>query len=178
MKKAIIISVSVVVGVTALLGGWFMIQPSGPAYAAGALYRQAHFDGDHNWHRGRGHHRGQHAIKMVCSSHRDQTIETVTGFVEGFIDFTPEQEKSWKELTQAVDEGSAIVGQTCEKMAPKDATLSASENLARIETVLETGLSVVQRLRPAFASFYDSLSDKQKNSLERLLAHKHRRGHR
>ena len=178
MKKTLIVSASALIGLATLLGGWFMVQPSGPAYAAGAVYRQAHFGGDHDRHRERANFRGHRAVAMVCSDRRERTIETVTGFVEGFINFTPEQQKSWKDLTQAVDEGSALIGQTCDKVGPKEAQLSAPENLARIETVLATGLSVVQKLRPAFAKFYATLSEKQQKALESLLARRHSRTHR
>lgn len=177
MKKTLIISASALIGLATLVGGWYIVQPSGPAYAAGTVYRQAHFGGDQDRYKGRATFRGHRAIAMLCSDRRDRTIETVTGFVEGFINFTPEQEKPWKDLTEAVGEGSALVSQTCEKVTPKGSQLSAPENLARIETVLETGLSVVQKLRPAFANFYGSLSEKQQKALETLLAHRHGRGH-
>ena len=176
MKKTIIISASVLVGLATLLGAWFMVQPSGPAYAAGALYRQAHFDGHHDRHRGHGTFRGRRAFAMVCSDQRERRIKAATGFVEGLVNFTPEQEKPWKDLTRAIDEGSAKIGQTCEKVVPEGADLSAPEHLARIETVMEAGLTVVQNLRPAFAAFYESLSDKQQKALESLMSHRH--GHR
>lgn len=178
MKKTIIISASALIGLATLLGGWFMVQPGGPAYAAGALYRQAHVDGDHERHRGHGNFRGRRAFAMICSDQRDRRIEAATGFVEGFVNFTPEQEKPWKELTRAIDEGSAKIGETCEQIVPNRTALSAPEHLARIETVMQTGLSVVQDLRPAFATFYESLSDKQKKALEGLMSHRHGRGHR
>lgn len=178
MKKTIIISAAVAIGLATLLGGWFMAKPGGPAYAAGALYRQAHFGGDHHRHKDRANFRGHRAIAMVCSDQRDRRIKAATGFVEGFVNFTPEQEKPWQELTRAIDEGSATIGQTCENVAPKGTELSAPENLARFETVLETGLSVVQKIRPAFAAFYGSLSDKQKKALESLMSQRHGYRHR
>lgn len=178
MKKAIIISGAVILGLGTLLGGWIMVKPSGPAYAAGALYRQADFSDHHGRHGGHGNFRGKRALAMVCSDRRDHRIKAATGFVEGFVNFTPEQEKPWQDLTRAIDEGSAKVGQTCDNLLPKGADISAPETLARMETVLATGLSVVQNIRPAFGAFYDSLSDKQKQALEGMLSHRGGRRHR
>jgi hypothetical protein len=178
MKKVVIISGAAVLGLATLLGGWFMVKPGAPAYAAGALYRQADFGDHHGRHGGHKGFRGKRAFAMICSDRRNHRIEAATGFVEGFVNFTPEQEKPWKDLTQAIEEGSAKIGQTCEELDPKGADVSAPEKLARIETVLATGLSVVQDIRPAFTTFYDSLTDKQQQALEGLMSHRRGGRHR
>ena len=109
MKKTIIISGVIVIGLAGVLGGWFTLWPSGPSYAAGALYRQAHMGGDSGGFRHHGKFRGHRAVARLCSDRRDQSINAVTGFVEGFVNLTPAQTGPWKKLTQAVTEGSAMI---------------------------------------------------------------------
>jgi hypothetical protein len=177
MKKTIIISASIVVSLATLLGSWFMVQPSGPAYAAGALYRQAHLSGDSEGFRHHGKFRGHRAVARLCSDRRDRSIDAVTGFVEGFVNLTPEQIGPWKNLTQAVTEGSAMVGKACEDVKLKAKALPAPQKLEQVETLLETGLSIVQKVRPAVAEFYGVLSDTQKKALDQLIAHRHHKSH-
>lgn len=172
MKKLLILSGAVTIGLATLLGGWFVISPSGPSYAAGAIYRHAAFGGHDDRDRHRSSRRGHRSLTYVCSDRRDRSIEVAKGFVEGFVNFTPEQLGPWNKLTQAVNEGSATIGKACEKATPMDAALSAPEKMKRVEVLLETGLSVVQRVQPAFGEFYGALSDKQKQALENLMAHR------
>ena len=63
-------------------------------------------------------------------------------------------------------------GRDALKADPGPGAKSAPEKMKRIEALLETGLSVVQRVRPAFGEFYGALSDKQKQALENLMAHR------
>lgn len=172
MKKKIIISVAAFAGFASLLAGWFVVWPSAPSYAAGALYRQAHLDDKREQFRHHGKHRGHRAVARLCSDRRDRSIEAVTGFVEGFVNLTPEQTGPWKELTQAVTESSAKIGQACDEIDLKANNRVTPEKLAQIEKMLETGLSIVKNLRPAVTNFYAVLSDDQKKALDGLTTHR------
>ena len=173
MKKKIIISVAAFAGLASLLAGWFVVWPSAPSYAAGAIYRQAHFDGDREQYRHQGKHRGHRSVARLCSDRRDHSIKTVTGFVEGFVNLTPEQTGPWNELTQAVTESSARIGKACDEIDLKAKNQITPEKLAQIERMLETGLSVVKNLRPAVTNFYAVLSADQKKALDGLTARRH-----
>lgn len=125
----------------------------------------AFFGGGH--HRGWG--RGGRGMQRLCSPQRDERIEDVIEFVEGFVDFSPEQSEAWTKLTGAVRTGSATVDETCGKVRQAGRPKSAPEKLALAETMMTTGLSVVQQVRPAFEEFYGLLSEKQQDALDGLM---------
>jgi hypothetical protein len=162
------------VAVAVLAGGafaWSTVWPTAPSYAAGVVARQADWGGPGGWHRGHGgHHR--RGMAMICGDRRDKRIEHGLAFVEGFVNFTPEQTTSWGELTQAVRAGSATIGAKCEEMKAADTPESAPDRLQHFESLATTGLAILQRLRPAFDRFYATLSDKQKTALDSLISHR------
>ena len=148
------------------------IWPTAPSYAAGVAARQVHFGGGGGWRHGRGHARG---MAMICSDRRDQRIEHGIAFVEGFVNFTPEQTTAWSELTDAVRAGNASIGEKCEELENSGEPKSAPDRLQRLETLASTGLGILQRIRPAFERFYATLSDKQKKAVDDLISHRGRR---
>lgn len=150
------------------------IWPTAPSYAAGVAARQVHFGG-HGGRRhghGRGHARG---MAMICSEGRDKRIEHGLAFVEGFVNFTPEQTTAWGELTDAVRAGSATIGEKCAEMEKTGMPESAPDRLQRFEALASTGLGILQRIRPAFERFYTTLSDKQKKAIDDLISRRGRR---
>ena len=150
------------------------IWPTAPSYAAGVVARQVDFGGPAGWRHGhgRGHARG---MAMICSDSRDERIEHGLAFVEGFVNFTPEQTTTWGELTEAIRAGSATVGEKCVELDKTGAPESAPERLQRFESMATTGLGILQRIRPAFDRFYATLSDKQKKAIEDLISRRGRR---
>jgi hypothetical protein len=150
------------------------IWPNAPSYAAGAVARQVGFGSHGGWHRGegRGHGRG---MAMICSDRRDERLENVLAFVEGFVSLTPEQTEAWHELTGTVRAGSAIIGEKCTQLEEAGTPQSAPDKLARVESMASTGLAVLQRILPAFEGFYTTLSDKQKKALDDMIAHRGQR---
>ena len=166
--RKILIGSGVAAAVT--IGGvfaWTTVWPTAPSYAAGVIARQAHFGG-HGGRHGRG-------MAMICTDRRDRHIADGLAFVEGFVNFTPEQTAAWSELTQAIQAGSATIGEKCEEMEKTDVPLSAPDRLARVEALAATGLAILQRIRPAFDRFYATLSDKQRQALDGLISHRGRR---
>ncbi len=157
---------------TGAVFAWSSVWPTAPSYAAGVVARQAHFGGHGGWHHGRGHGRG---MAMICSERRDQRIEHGLAFVEGFVNFTPEQTAAWSELTDAVRAGSASIGEKCEELEKAGIPESAPDRLRQFESLATTGLGILQRIRPAFERFYASLSDKQKKAVDDLISHRGRR---
>ncbi len=148
------------------------IWPTAPSYAAGVAARQVHF-GDHGgWRHGRGHARG---MAMVCGERRDRRIEHGLAFVEGFVNFTPDQTTAWSELTKEIRTGSAAIGEKCEEMEKAGMPESVPDRLQRFETLATTGLGILQRIRPVFERFYATLSDKQKKAIDDLVSHRGRR---
>ena len=165
------------VAATVLTGAIFTfsaVMPHAPSYAAGVVAQHANFGGHGGWHQGHGRGPGR-GLAMICSDRRDQGIENGLAFVEGFVNFTPEQANAWSELSGAVRGESATIGETCEEMEKADPPQSAPEKLARAETLGAAGLGMLQRIRPVFERFYATLSDTQKQALDNLISHRGQR---
>ena len=134
------------------------------------LARQVEFVEPAHW---RGERR--RGMAMICSDRRDRRIEAGLAFVEGFVEFTPEQTVAWQDLAQAVRAGSATIGETCQTLSEEGMPETAPERLALAETVAATALDVLQNIRPAFDRLYATLNDKQKKALDDLISHHGRR---
>jgi hypothetical protein len=173
-RKMLIGSGVAVAVLTGAVFAWSSVWPTAPSYAAGVLARQVEFGGHGGWHggHGRGHARG---MAKICSDQRDQRIENGLAFVEGFVNFSPEQSTAWNELAETVRAGSATVGEKCEELKTADAPVSAPDRLRRVEALATTGLGILQRIRPAFESFYATLNEKQKKALDDLTSRRGRR---
>lgn len=120
---------------------------------------------------GKGGHPG---FGRFCGKRREARTERMIAFVEGLMTFTPAQEAAWNDLTKSVRDGNKSMDETCESLKQDaDAPTSATERLARMETMLAAGLKIVQSIRPKFDRFYATLSDKQKRAFD-SFAHRRR----
>lgn len=127
---------------------------------------------DGGWH---GGHRGGHGLMRLCGAARGERIEVMIGFVENFMEFTPEQQAAWDELATALRQGNGTVAKACDDLREAGRPESAPERLALLETALETGLNTVKEVRPSFDRFYATLSEKQRKALDDLSRHRRRR---
>ncbi len=178
MKRSQVLGIAFVsalsiAGLSLTWGGLDAAQPIKSSLAAGIAAGKAHFGGRHDggW---RGGDRGGHGLGRICGERRAERIDDLVAFVEGFVDFTPAQTQAWNNVTEAVRAGSASIDQTCSDLAKGDRPETAPERLARVETIMATGLDVVQRIRPAFTAFYQTLTEKQRKAIDDLIA-KYRR---
>lgn len=128
--------------------------------------------GHSGWHRGGRH--GGHGLMRVCMAARGDRLDDMIGFVENIMEFSAEQQTAWDELAAALRRGKEGVVKTCGELREEGRPETAPARLAMVETALQTGLTAVQDVRPAFDKFYATLSDKQKSALDDL-AHRGRR---
>jgi hypothetical protein len=122
------------------------------------------------WEARAGHWgRGPHMGPAFCGPARDERLDRLVDMVEGFANFTPEQEPAWVKLRDSVRSASGKLDTACNAMrdAGRDATPPA--RLAGIETMLGAGLEAVREVRPSFDAFYATLNDRQKAALDRLI---------
>jgi len=160
------VALAAVTAVAATSATW---MPSAEAQGA-REHKMAMFGGHH----GKG--RGMGGMNRLCSDMRGERMERMIGFVESFMTFTAPQQQAWTTLTASVREGNAMVGATCDDLkGDRGKDLAAPERLARMETMMSTGLAVVQKVRPAFDGFYATLSEKQQQALDDMLQHRGRR---
>lgn len=121
-----------------------------------------------------GHGRG-HGFARLCSDRREERLGNMIGLVESFADFTAAQTAAWDELTQALNSGSITIGATCDELKAEGRPETASERLAAMERMMESGLVALRQVRPAFDGFYAQLDEQQKQAIDKLASH--RRGH-
>jgi hypothetical protein len=118
---------------------------------------------------------GGHApafAEPLCSSERGEMLEDRLSFAESFVDFTEAQRPAWEQLTAAVRNGSASVGEACIAFQELQDEGSAPARMAQAELVLGTALEIVQEVRPAFDTFYAVLDPDQKAALDKLAYHR------
>ena len=169
-KRTIAIVAATAVGLALAVGAVGAMRPQFPAYAAAIVGEQMAFGGRHHGSR----HGGGHDIDHFCTQDHEDSIEEVIAFVDGFVDFTPEQAPAWADLSGALRAGSASVGKVCDELTAAGKPESAPEALARIATVMAAGLEVVRELRPPFDAFYAALDAEQRASLDGLVKTGHR----
>ena len=124
----------------------------------------------HGWH-GKRHHRGP---GHFCAAARGERLEHAVDFVQSFVDFTPEQDAAWQDFTASLMTGRERVRAACDELEQAEDPMQAPDALARAESMLTAGLEVVREVRPAFDRFYATLSEDQKEALDRLV-NRHRR---
>ena len=124
----------------------------------------------HGWH-GKRHHRGP---GRVCAGARGEKLEHAIDFVQSFVDFTPEQDAAWQDFSASLMNGRERVRAACDELDQAEDPLNAPDALARAESLLTAGLEVVREVRPAFDTFYATLSEDQKKALDQLINRRHR----
>ena len=168
--KVVVVAAASAVGLTLAVGGLNAMQAPSPVTEAMSEADFIHIGG-HRWG-GRG---GQaRAFEHICGEERGERLDQMIGFIETFVDFTPEQAGAWQGLVDALRNGSDTVGESCASLTPLPADATAPERLAQIELVATTGLDVLREVRPAFDRLYAVLDDDQKEALDGLINRRRR----
>ena len=111
---------------------------------------------------------------MFCGPDRNERLNRMVEMIEGFANFSPDQQPAWERLRDSVRSASGKLGAACDTMrSGRDGT--PPERLAGLETMLSAGLDAVREVRPNFDAFYATLNDKQKTALDRLIDRRGRR---
>jgi hypothetical protein len=165
-KAKLIVALAVAGGLGAL-GAGAIAQSDGEARPG---FHLAH-DGGHGWRRGGA---PRHMARLCDEERRSGWIDARIERIESAVELTSEQTEAWAGLTEAVRAASERVGETCAEVREAGRPQNASDRLARAETVLSTGLAVVQEVRPAFDDFYATLDDDQKATIDGMIGRGHR----
>jgi len=177
MKKLPVVSV-LVIALVAIAGLVFSSDRPARAGDEMAQYMPPGFVFQAGW-RGHPHGYGGPPVGAMfghCGGAQQERVDHMLGFVEGMMNFTPEQEGAWAGLAGAVRNGSQRMAETCETVAKGQEPETAPEKLAVLEAMLSARLDMLKEVRVAFDSFYATLSDKQREALDDMM--KRRRGHR
>lgn len=125
------------------------------------------------------HHRPDFAAmhKSMCEDHAAHTAAKLA-FVEAKLSLTDAQKPLFAKWRQIVLESANKQKTACLAEAPPkpDARPTVLEREQKEETLLQAKLQMLQGTRPALQAFYDSLTDAQKESFNRLHE-EHGHGH-
>lgn len=155
--------------VVAVGGVAFTIAGPGAHVAQAGMFAFAAEGGGHGrgW---RGHRGGHgHRMKMLCSDQRTERLNQMIGFGDAFFNFNGEQKTAWTGLTATLRDASEDVGKRCDVVKAEGRATSPTARLARMEGHMSTGLSIIQKVRPSFDTFYGTLNEDQKAALEQFM---------
>ena len=167
-NKFVVAGLAGMVGLSAVAG---VLSVASPAAAQGHGRMGWHAHGE-DWGDRRGPRMGPAAL---CGPEREERLSRMVEMIEGFANFSPEQQPAWEQLRDAVSAAGAKLGPACDAMRDsRDGT--PPERLASMETMLSAGLDAMREIRPKFDAFYATLNDKQKRAIDRLVeGHGHHR---
>ncbi len=147
--------------------------PSISGEDASGEMRKRHWRGRHARHARRGGH-GK-GFGRFCSDRQGRRFDRLTGVIEGLMTFSPAQDQAWKSLTVTMKAAKDSIKKDCEQLKASGRPKTASQKLARMEKVLNSRLSSLQRVRPAFDDFYATLNEKQKSAIDNLFSRRGRK---
>jgi len=108
-----------------------------------------------------------------CGKKNGKRMERMTGLIEGLMTFTPPQQTAWNDLKTALNDGKASMEKACESVQSEEKPKTAPQRMARMEAMMTTRLGALQTIRPAFDTFYGTLSEKQKSAIDGLMTRGH-----
>jgi hypothetical protein len=108
-----------------------------------------------------------------CGKKHGKRMERMTGLIEGLMTFTSPQQTAWNDLKTALNDGKASMEKACESVQSEEKPKTAPQRMARMEAMMTTRLGALQTIRPAFDTFYGTLSEKQKSAIDGLMTRGH-----
>ena len=119
--------------------------------------------GPHGW--GARHGAG---MARFCEADRAGKLDDMLAFADSFLKLDDAQRQAWDGLAASLRGANGRIDTACAEVGDT-AGMSAPAKLARVETMLGTGLDIVREVRPSFDAFYATLDAEQKAALDRLL---------
>ncbi len=116
--------------------------------------------------------RMRHGWAAGCGRGRGDRIERVLGHVERSLELTPTQTDAWKRFAAVLRSSGASLEKVWHDLGSPS---PAPDCLARVETLVRTGLDLLREVRPAIDELYTVLNERQRRTLDDLLT---RRRHR
>lgn len=97
-------------------------------------------------------------------------IEQRINHLHAALQITPDQEPQWNAVAQAMRDQAQMMGQAIQQREATP-TMNAVEELKAYQAVVDAHAQGMQKLVPAFATLYASLSDDQKKKADVLFSH-------
>lgn len=112
-------------------------------------------------------------FEKMCSQ-LDARVAGRLAFAETALKLTADQQAAWSTLKTAVNNALAPIRKDCDTLKDKPMPTSLPERLERMEQMHTTRLTVLQSIRPAITTFYQTLTAEQKQIADTM----HPMGHR
>lgn len=117
-----------------------------------------------------------HGFHHFCSEPHDEQLSTLAAFVEAKLDLSADQTDLLSQLMETLKTSAVAAFQPVCTELPTD-SLSAPERLVQLQTVVDASSTAIAQVRPAFDTFYASLTEAQQQELNRSIAQWHDRRH-
>ena len=102
-----------------------------------------------------------------CAGLGVRWIARAASFAGGLMELSPEQEAALQSLEDVNRDAGARLADIC---GDDDSKASAPERLKRQDEALAAARDALARVRPKFEAFYDTLSARQKNVVDDVIA--------
>jgi hypothetical protein len=122
----------------------------------------------HGWWKGTW----EESFSRLCEKNQKEHYNKIVNHFETSLDITPAQQKAWKKLTGAFEASSDMLQQKCDELERAAKPQIPSEKLAHMETMMQIGLKMIKKIRPAFDEFYQVLTDRQKEKVDDFFSRK------
>ena len=144
------------------------------AIAWNAFDVSAHTRAAGHWMSGRSDHPPGHGIDRFCAGDRAAAVEGVLAYGASALDIGDEQAAAWDRFAASVRAADTTFDGVCAEIAATGETSTAPAALALVENAMALGLEAVREVRPAFDELYATMTDEQRETLDRAIAD-HRR---
>ena len=115
-----------------------------------------------------GMHRMAPMYGAVCGPNAAERLDKALNGFQSFAKFEGEQQAAWQSLRQTIEGVEPDVKAICSEMQGARGA-SSVEKMAKLESSLNKAASIVGRVEPAYAKFYDTLDASQKKALDNVF---------
>ena len=175
VSQVVLVSALVISAITAVTFGVIKLASAGSIRACGGgCFNKTH------WEAG-GDEGRLSALKQTCKEKSREKFALGVADVAERLELKQSrvaQYQAWLTLKAALQTEQNTVDYMCEKIFNPDSLADFPARLELLESLMLTGVETVQRIRPLFNSFYDTLDQAQQTELEGLMAKHHRGRHR
>lgn len=91
-----------------------------------------------------------------------------TGYAAGFMDLNPDQQKALAALEDTAKARAGKLRDLCKESA--DSRMPAPARMKRLEDALDAARDAMREVRPKFADFYQTLTPRQKEIVDDMVA--------
>ncbi len=163
MKRNQLMALSLISAAAALgIGGAAAtLKTDLPAEARSALVTLA---ASTDWHGPYRRHGGSHGDL-------ERRTERLIAFAEEAFQFEGNQRAAWQELAKRLRAATVTIGEARDNAHAEG--MGAKERLAQAENMMAAGLAALRSLRPAFDTFYGTLTPAQRKTLDAFAARHH-----